>query len=106
MTKLEKISAIVGLIVIGASIFSRYLYLQEDVKTLQNKQQLMKRNITNNLEKIMELDSYSKKIDSNIKNNKDWIDYLQEKIDNRQDSIESSMKETYQLLKKIAEKKK
>ena len=104
MTQLEKISAIAGLLVIAASIFAHSISLQGDINKLNKEQQEIKSNIDNNFKKIMDISSYNKSTNNKIKNNEDWIRYLQNRIDERQNSIESSMIKTHQLLNEISKK--
>lgn len=105
MTQLEKISAIVGLIVIGAGIFSNYINFQNKIDLLQSEQQQIKQNIDKNEILIAEVKSYNGGIDVKIKSNKDWVDHLQNVIETQTEKIDTLMITTHELLVRIADKK-
>jgi len=104
MTKLEKISSIIGLIVIGAGIFSHYMSLQGDVIILKKKQMSIITSIQNNEKIIIDLKSHYESTDTDLDNNKDLITFLQNQIVSQQDRLDSLMTTTHQLLIKIIEK--
>lgn len=105
MTQLEKMGTIVGLIVVGAGIYSNYLNFQNKVYSLQNEQQQIKTKIDKNEMKIAEVQSYNGSIDVKIRSTKDWVDHLQNVVETQTGKIDSLMITTHELLVKIADKK-
>lgn len=104
MNQLEKISYIVGLIVVGVGISSHSVSLQRNVETLSVNYQKNSLEIEKNGDNILELKSYYGQINEKINNNKSLITSLRNAIDKQQDRLINSMEKTQQLLTEISKK--
>jgi L-cysteine desulfidase len=104
MTQLEKISSIVGLIVIGSSVFAHSISLQGDVGTLSNQQKYIRLNIEKNENILFEIKSYHGEITNKIENNRYLIKSLKNDIEKEQNRLILGIEKTYSLLSEISKK--
>lgn len=106
MTNLEKIVAIVTLVIAGAGFYAYFISLSHDVETLKKDKPTISFNIRDNEKSIIDLKSHYEVVNSNIKHNQDLIEYLQNKIDDQQNSLNLSIKITHDLLSEVIKNEK